>query len=150
MPLQVYGLNHTGSGIFIVVFATVTAWVAALRYGMLRKGLRGSQILGVLMIVGGQALVVRDGTAGSEASTLAFVSGVVAILAAAFLDAVMYVFTERAAAQRSPTLLRSKPLQSIAHRPPAPTDARLLHMYPKGVLQNQKRPPGVRGHPFQR
>ena len=103
VPLQVYGLNHTGSGIFIVVFATVTAWVAALRYGMLRKGLRVSQILGVLMIVGGQALVVRDGTAGSEASTLAFVSGVIAILAAAFLDAVMYVFTERAAAQRSPT-----------------------------------------------
>ena len=89
-PFQVYGLNVTGSGVFIVVFATVTLWVAALRYCALGRGLRALQVAGLCMIVGGQCLVVQDGAGAGRRDAVAFrfVLGVLSILVAAFLDAV--------------------------------------------------------------
>jgi hypothetical protein len=99
VPFQVYGLKVTGSGVFIVVFSTVTLWVAVLRYLALGKGLRALQGVGIALIIGGQLLIVKDGTGSGgdddDISNTVFVAGVVSIFVAAFLDAVMYVFCER-------------------------------------------------------
>ena len=112
VPFQVYGLMHTGSGIFIVIFAAVTIWVAWLRMCFLRKGLRPLQWAGIVMIVGGQAIIVRDGTDTSEEDKegpVTFAMGCVAIFLAAFLDAVMYVFTEVAANKSAAPRLEEAP-----------------------------------------
>jgi hypothetical protein len=115
----IYGLNHTGSGVFVMVFAFVTIWVAALRWFFLRLGLSTIQMLAIGLIVGGQAVVVLDertsggeggdgnhsqfknhtphaGGGGAGGKDALFMFGMSAVLVASLADAIMYVFSEKA------------------------------------------------------
>ena len=90
---MVYGIAHAGSGIFIIVFAFVTVWTALFRWCVLRRNLLRRQWLAVLLIAGGQCVVVGGTQQGANSTGVLL--GAASTLVAALCDAVMYVFTEK-------------------------------------------------------
>ncbi len=90
---MVYGIAHAGSGVFIIVFAFVTVWTAMFRKCILRRNITWRQWVALLLIAGGQCVVVMGTNAGGGEGS--FLLGAGATLVAALCDAIMYVFTER-------------------------------------------------------
>ena len=95
---QLFGIQAAGSGLYIVIFSSLTVWTALIRRFGFGLKLPGVKWLAVLIITAGLAVdavaaLINDPIKGFDAYLL---SGILAALAAALCDALMYCFAEHA------------------------------------------------------
>ena len=95
----VLGILDLGSGLFIIVYAFVTVLAALIRWALLKKPLFRHQwaaVVAITVALVGTGVAEQRG-AGPNISP----SGLAYTVAATLMDAIMYVFTEHALAEKS-------------------------------------------------
>jgi hypothetical protein len=95
---QLFGIQAAGSGLYIVIFSSLTVWTALIRrfgFGLKLPGVKWFAVLIITagLVVDAFAALINDPIKGVD---MYLIGGILAATAAALCDALMYCFAEHA------------------------------------------------------